>query len=213
MVSVSYKSSLPNRQTVVFHQRSATSLTLRVCRQSSHGVASASIFILNYLPSYSSSSVLQSSAERSVLLARSIPYLTKTISLMLSLIQQQQGVVSPSSVLTCYTKGTATFLSYTGPSNPRNREAVRTATSVLCKEMLRPTERPNLGLYDSKEVVVRLQALAELEREWGGNNISGSATQNGALRTTRTTRISGPGEENERMLFAEALRDGYVLCQ
>jgi len=132
---------------------------------------------------------------------------------MLSLIQQQQGVVSPSSVLTCYTKGTAMFLSYTGPSNPRNREALRKATSVLCKEMLRPTERPNLGLNDSRGVVVRLQALAELEREWGGNNISGSATQNGALGTTRDIRINDPGEEKERMLFAEALRDGYVLCQ
>jgi len=105
------------------------------------------------------------------------------------------------------------FLSYTGPSNPRNREALRKATSVLCKEMLRPTERPNLGLNDSRGVVVRLQALAELEREWGGNNISGSATQNGALGTTRDTRINDPGEEKERMLFAEALRDGYVLCQ
>ena len=105
------------------------------------------------------------------------------------------------------------FLSHVGPSNPRNREAVRTATSVLCKEMLRPTERPNLGLYDSKEVVARLQGLAKLEREWGKGDISGSATQNGALKTTRDTRNSGLGEERERMLFAEALRDGYVLCQ
>jgi hypothetical protein len=132
---------------------------------------------------------------------------------MLSLIQQQQGFVAPSSVLACYTKGAAMFLSYAGPSNPRNHEAVRTATSVLCKEMLRPTERPNLRLYDSKEVAARLQALAEIEREWGGNDISGSATQNGALGATRDARANGPGEEKERMLFAEALRDGYVLCQ
>lgn len=91
-------------------------------------------------------------------------YLTKTVFLMPSLAQQQQGLVSPSSFLTRYTKGAAVFSSYTGPSNPRNREVVRTATSVLCKEVLRPTERPSLRLYP-KEVAERLQALAELERE------------------------------------------------
>jgi hypothetical protein len=105
------------------------------------------------------------------------------------------------------------FLSYADPSNPRNHEAVRTATSVLCKEILRPTERHNLRLYDSKEVAARLQALAEIERGRGGNDTSESAIQNGAPGATRDGCANGPGEEKERMLFAEALRDGYVLCQ
>ena len=135
---------------------------------------------------------------------------------MLSLIQQQQqqqGLVTPSSVLACYTKGAAMLLSPAVSSNPRHREAVRTATLVLCKEMLRPTESTGLGLRDSAEVARRLQALARLEREWGGNDFSGGVTQLRVSRAMRDARGSAPGEEKELGLFAEALRDGYVLCQ
>lgn len=132
---------------------------------------------------------------------------------MLSLIQQQQGAISPSSALTCYTKYTTVFLSPVGPSNPNHREAVRTATSVLCKEMLQPEQRTGLGLRESEKVEARLRALARLEREWGKNDLPGNATQLGASRTKRDARAGVSGEEKERRLFVEAVRDGYVLCQ
>jgi hypothetical protein len=89
-----------------------------------------------------------------------------------------------------------------------HREALRTATSVLCKEMLRPGQSTGLGIRESEEVEARLRALARLERVWGKSSAStnGSATQVGV-------GVSTTGEERERRLFTEALRDGYVLCQ
>jgi hypothetical protein len=68
-----------------------------------------------------------------------------------------------------------------------------------------------------EEVEVRLRALARLERVRGENTygISVSATQLGASAAMgdRNGRVGVRGEERERRLFAEALRDGYVLCQ
>jgi hypothetical protein len=88
-----------------------------------------------------------------------------------------------------------------------HREVVRVATSMLCKEMLRPGQSIGLGVRESEEVEVRMRALARLERVWqkSGASTNGSATQVGASASTA-------GEERERRLFTEALRDGYVLC-
>jgi hypothetical protein len=89
-----------------------------------------------------------------------------------------------------------------------HREAVRTATSVLCKEMLRPSQRASLGVREAEEVECRMRALARLERVWGksGPSTNGSMTQVGS-------GVNMAGEERERRKFTEALRDGYVLCQ
>jgi hypothetical protein len=89
-----------------------------------------------------------------------------------------------------------------------HREALRAATSILCREMLRPGQSTGLGIRESEEVEVRMRALARLERVWGksGASTNGSATQVGV-------NVSTAGEERERRLFTEALRDGYVLCQ
>ena len=95
------------------------------------------------------------------------------------------------------------------------REAVRVATALLCKEMLRAWQNTGLGIRESEEVEARMRALARLERVWGksGASANGSVTQVG---TTGPGIISGSassaGEERERRLFTEALRDGYVLC-
>ncbi|KAH9973475.1 hypothetical protein BGW80DRAFT_241207 [Lactifluus volemus] len=101
--------------------------------------------------------------------------------------------------------GSATTLS---PTSPMHREALRTATSILCKEMLRPGQSTGLGIRESEEVEARLRALARLERVWGksGASTNGSATQ-------VEVGVSTTGEERERRLFTEAMRDGYVLCQ
>ncbi|KAF8472971.1 hypothetical protein DFH94DRAFT_636569 [Russula ochroleuca] len=109
------------------------------------------------------------------------------------------------------------FLTPVGPSDPMHREVVRTATSMLCKEMLQPEKSTGLGLRETEEVEARLRALARLERVWVKNTqgISGSPTQPGASVTMKDRDACGsaPGEDRERRLFAEALRDGYVLCQ
>ncbi len=92
-----------------------------------------------------------------------------------------------------------------------HREAVRAATSVLCKEMLRPSQNASLGGREAEEVEWRLRALARLERVWGrsGASANGSTTQLGGM--TSSTNMAG--EERERKMFTDALRDGYVLCQ
>jgi hypothetical protein len=95
------------------------------------------------------------------------------------------------------------------------REAVRVATAILCREMLRPGQNTGFGIRESEEVELRMRALARLERVWGksGASANGSVTQLGA---TESGIINGgasmAGEERERRLFTEALRDGYVLC-
>ncbi|KAF8265069.1 hypothetical protein EI94DRAFT_1590153 [Lactarius quietus] len=102
-------------------------------------------------------------------------------------------------------------LSLAGPSNPIHREAVRAATSLLCKEMLRPSQSASLGVRESEEVECRMRALARLERIWGksGASTNGSATQISGMGSSANMA----GEERERKMFTEALRDGYVLCQ
>lgn len=86
-----------------------------------------------------------------------------------------------------------------------------------------------------EECEVRLRALVRAERVWGrsGGRFGTSSTsinnmQNGSSVSINTLSngngnavvggtsgggLSGAGEERERRVFAEAVRDGYVLCQ
>ncbi|KAI0708843.1 Pkinase-domain-containing protein [Cerioporus squamosus] len=108
----------------------------------------------------------------------------------------------------------ASSTSLASPANPEHRELIRSATSFLCKEMLKPPSQVNKASLDPKdweEVEARLRALARLERIWA---------RSGAMGSTSQVNVAGLGngvasgsEEKERRLFAEALRDGYVLCQ
>jgi hypothetical protein len=93
---------------------------------------------------------------------------------------------------------------------------VRRATAILCKEMLCPGQNTTgLGIRETEEVEVRIRALARLERVWGksGASANGSLTQLGAAGSGIVGgSASAAGEERERRLFTETLRDGYVLC-
>lgn len=171
------------------------------------GFTSVSTSSLNYPPSYSSNAIRRSSVERGSPLPRASSPASPSRSRALSPAHQRQRTVSPSTPLTRHTNGSATSLSPVSPSNPMHREAVRVATSMLCKEMLRPGQSIGLGVRESEEVEVRMRALARLERVWqkSGASTNGSATQVGVSASTA-------GEERERRLFTEALRDGYVLC-
>ncbi|EPQ56313.1 hypothetical protein GLOTRDRAFT_120867 [Gloeophyllum trabeum ATCC 11539] len=107
----------------------------------------------------------------------------------------------------------ASTTSLSSPSNPEHRELIRNASSLLCKEMARPpVHHSKIGIAkDWEEVEVRLRALARLERVWGksGANVS----QSSLFGPMSSSGLSTSGEERERRLFSEALRDGYVLCQ
>ena len=94
-----------------------------------------------------------------------------------------------------------------------NYEAVRTATSVLCEEMLR--QRKNLDARESEEVRVRMRALGRLVLVWRGSDIpiNESTISLGTSGTEMGAGTSMVGEERVQRLFAKALRDGYVLCQ
>ncbi|PVF92803.1 hypothetical protein CPB86DRAFT_877616 [Serendipita vermifera] len=84
------------------------------------------------------------------------------------------------------------------------REVIRTASSLLIKHLARPP--PPLKQEDWQDVEVRLRALSRLERIWGRSGGGSSATAVGSASGY------GGGEERERRLFCEAVRDGYVLC-
>ena len=81
---------------------------------------------------------------------------------------------------------------------------------MLCKEIVKPPVHvPRTGLKDWEEVEVRVRALARLERIWGRSGVGSSSN----LNLNTSSGISVGGEERERRLFTEALRDGFVLCQ
>ncbi|KAG2042644.1 hypothetical protein BDR03DRAFT_1006311 [Suillus americanus] len=100
------------------------------------------------------------------------------------------------------------------PSTPEQREVIRAATSLLCKELRKAP--PNLARGDTQkewaEVEVRLQPLTRLERVWGKSG-GASASSSQVAVGVGSTVLSSAGEERERKLFCEALRDGVVLCQ
>jgi hypothetical protein len=87
---------------------------------------------------------------------------------------------------------------------------IRTATSMLCKEVIKPPPhmmKSEQGIKDWEEVEYRTRSLARLERIWGRSGVA-----NGSAAGTAQP-VSSAGEERERRTFSEALRDGFVLCQ
>ena len=107
-------------------------------------------------------------------------------------------------------------------ANSEHRDLLRQATSILCKELLNPPEDNTTGLevVELEEIELRLRALARLESVWGKND---GADANGVSNTPGSAMTgfdglgaggaSPVGEDRERRLFSEALKDGYVLCQ
>ena len=65
------------------------------------------------------------------------------------------------------------------------------------------------------EVEVRTRELARLERVWSKSERSGvcSSTNVSTAALSSCSGLTANGEERERRLFCDALRDGYVLCQ
>lgn len=85
------------------------------------------------------------------------------------------------------------------------RDLIRTATSLICKEVSSSKlplhmSRTEQGIKDWDEVEVRMRVLVRLERVWGRSAHSSPGA-------------STSGEDRERKIFVDALRDGYVLCQ
>ncbi|KAJ3839692.1 Pkinase-domain-containing protein [Lentinula raphanica] len=104
--------------------------------------------------------------------------------------------------------------SLSGPPNPEHRELIRTATAMLCKETTRPPPhaiQTESGRRDWEGVEVRMRALVRLERIWGKSGMPASSS-NVDVNGLSSSGLSASGEERERRLFAEALRDGFVLC-
>jgi len=94
------------------------------------------------------------------------------------------------------------------PTSSPHRETIRTASAYLAKEFAR--RPPHFGINVWQEVEVRLRALFRLERIWGK---SGTGASTGTAVGAPGSAGLGGGEERERRIFLEALRDGYVLCQ
>lgn len=103
-------------------------------------------------------------------------------------------------------------------STPEQRELIRSATSILCKELRKAP--PHLsgnqsGLREWEGVEHRLQHLIRVERIWGksGSTLGPSSSQLSVAGGVNPSGLSAGGEERERRLFADALRDGFILCQ
>ncbi|KAH8832988.1 Pkinase-domain-containing protein [Flagelloscypha sp. PMI_526] len=104
--------------------------------------------------------------------------------------------------------------------NPEAREAIRTATSMFLHQVAKPPihiGRNESARRDWEEVEVKTRALARLERIWGKSGAksgaSMSATNLNNIGALSSSGLSAAGEERERKLFVECLRDGFVLCQ
>ncbi|KAJ6581548.1 hypothetical protein B0H19DRAFT_511754 [Mycena capillaripes] len=80
---------------------------------------------------------------------------------------------------------------------PGDRELIRKAVSLLCNLMeprlLRKSEPGGEKPFD--QVEIRLRSLSRLKRKWGKHE------------------LGDVPDTEEMQTFAEALRDGYVLCQ
>ncbi|KAF8141536.1 hypothetical protein EV363DRAFT_22474 [Boletus edulis] len=106
--------------------------------------------------------------------------------------------------------------SLSSPSTPEQRELVRAATSLLCKELRKPPPHLSRSQHAREwaEVEVRLQPLVRLERIWGKSGVlPGASSSQIGVTGLGSLAVSNAGEERERRLFCEALRDGVVLCQ
>lgn len=73
-------------------------------------------------------------------------------------------------------------------------------------------------MIELEEIELRLRALARLERVWaknGGASVTGGPNAPGitGFGGLSPGGVSSMGEDRERRLFSEALKDGYVLCQ
>lgn len=75
--------------------------------------------------------------------------------------------------------------------------------------------RSETAIREWEEVEVRTRALARLERIWGksGGVGAGSSSNLSTSGGMTSSGLSAGGEEREKRLFCEALRDGFVLCQ
>lgn len=118
---------------------------------------------------------------------------------------------TPACAQTRFNISTASLIS---PSTPEQREVIRAATSLLCKELRKAPA--HLARSDAQkewaEVEVRMQPLIRLERVWGKSG-GGGASSSQVAGGVGSMVLSSAGEERERKLFCEALRDGVVLCQ
>jgi hypothetical protein len=124
---------------------------------------------------------------------------------------QHENAPFPSTPLT---HGPTVLPSSADFSNPMNYEAVRIATSMLCKEMRQPT---GLARRESEKVRDRMRALSKLALVWREDDSEVSTNETATpLSTSGKGMGVGAdvvGEERAQRMFAKALRDGYVLCQ
>lgn len=102
-------------------------------------------------------------------------------------------------------------------ANSEHREFIRSASSILVRELHKPPSQVRDSTLDQKEyeeIEVRLRSLARLERVWGksGSGMA-SSTQLSSVGGASLSGLGAGGEERERRYFCDALRDGYVLCQ
>ncbi|KAG2038206.1 hypothetical protein BDR03DRAFT_820134, partial [Suillus americanus] len=98
--------------------------------------------------------------------------------------------------------------SWIAPFTPEERDVIRAATSLLCKEL--QTAPAHLVRSDVQkewvEIEVRLRSLIRLERDLGKS--AGAGSSQIVMDGDGSIELSSTGEEREGVLFCDALRDG-----
>ncbi|KAG2075689.1 Pkinase-domain-containing protein [Suillus decipiens] len=94
------------------------------------------------------------------------------------------------------------------PAHTQNRFNISTASLIS-------PSTPEQQLRKAPAHLARSDAQKELERVWGKSGGASASSTNSqvALGGVNSVVLSSAGEERERKLFCEALRDGVVLCQ
>ncbi|KAI5120381.1 hypothetical protein M0805_006903 [Coniferiporia weirii] len=122
---------------------------------------------------------------------------------------------------------------------PAYRDTIRHASALLLRELHGPRPRANTAsppsspiqatfsagassstqgwtpdVWDECEQRLRLLARAERVRgPYGASSASLASPSNSSVNNLANSVSSSSGEERERRMFAEAVKDGYVLCQ
>jgi tetratricopeptide (TPR) repeat protein len=101
-----------------------------------------------------------------------------------------------------------TIISPSSSSRIEQQKVLREAASLLCKEVKMPPA--HISCADWEKVSTRMQNLARLEQFWNRAELPSTSTE---PSSSDQASISLGGGERDNQVFAEALNDGYVLCQ
>jgi tetratricopeptide (TPR) repeat protein len=102
----------------------------------------------------------------------------------------------------------ATILPSSSSSRTEHQKVLREAASMLCQEVKKPPA--HISCADWEKVSTQMQNPVRLEQLWNRAGFPSTSTE---PSSSEQASLGPGGEESDNQVFAEALKDGYVLCQ